>query len=279
MASAPLANVNRCLLTNSTSCRKVGGLGVRKDGGFGMAGVLRRFFSRGAAPGDPAVLPPLAPAERLCVVGDVHGMFDLLQRLLPQLSGRIVLVGDVIDRGPHSAAVLDLLMARPDLTVLMGNHEAMLLNFLDDPVTAGPSWLRHGGLQTLESLGAGGDLSVAGLPRLRDRLALALGDERIEWIRSRPRHLVSGNIAVTHAGADPARPVDAQTRALIWGHPDNGRLPRSDGLWIAQGHVIVDEVTVGAGRILTDTGAFAGGPLSAIVIEPAGGWHVVTSRT
>lgn len=209
---------------------------------------------------------PLCPGDVVSIVGDVHGCAGLLGRLLPRLPGQIILVGDLVDRGEDTAAVIDMVMARPEIICLLGNHEAMLLEFLDDPLQSGPRWLRNGGLQTLASFGVGGDLSEAGLPRLRDTLALAMGDARIDWLRDRPLFWQTGNLAVTHAGADPARPLEEQSGTLLWGHPDCGQRPRQDGQWIAKGHEIVAEPRVALGVIAVDTGAYAGGPLTAAIV-------------
>ncbi len=183
-----------------------------------------------------------------------------------------VLVGDLIDRGEDSRAVIDRVMADDRITCLMGNHEAMALAFLDDPVAQGPRWLRNGGLQTLASFGVGAvhdGADAAGLRRARNSFAQALGEARIAWLRARPLIWQSGNVAVTHAGADPAVALDAQeARALLWGHPDFGKLPRDDGQWVVHGHVIVDAPHAQAGRIAVDTGAYATGRLSAALIEP-----------
>ena len=226
-----------------------------------MLSRLRQLFDRPCS-----FQVPLAPERVVSVVGDVHGCVALLKSLLPQLPGQVVLVGDLIDRGDESRAVLDFVIEQQDIVSLMGNHEAMLLAFLDDPIEAGKRWMRNGGLQTLASFGVGGDLSMAKLPRLRDSLALAMGDDRIDWLRNRPLFWTCGNLVVCHAGADPRRPLVEQSRTLLWGHPECGRTPRSDGLWIAHGHVIVEEASVGAGVIRVDTGAFAGGPLSAAIL-------------
>jgi serine/threonine protein phosphatase 1 len=222
---------------------------------------LRRLLFR-PPPFDAA----LVTDRVVSVVGDVHGSADALNRLLPQLPGQIVLVGDLIDRGEDSGAVIDTVMARPDIICLMGNHEAMLLAFLDDPVEAGPRWLRNGGLQTLASFGVRGGLSAPDLPGLRDRLARAMTDARVDWLRERPLFWRTGNLVVTHAGADPARPIEDQSRTLLWGHPDCGQRPRQDGLWIAKGHDIVPEPYAEAGVIAVDTGAYAGGPLTAAIL-------------
>ncbi|MBW7922112.1 MAG: metallophosphoesterase [Rubellimicrobium sp.] len=224
-----------------------------------LPAFLARLFRRA---------PPLAapdPGQVVSVVGDVHGALEKLDSLLPRLPGQVILLGDLIDRGDHSAAVLDL-AAGAGIVTLMGNHEAMLLGFLDAPEAEGPRWLRNGGLQTLASLDVRGDLSPAGLPVLRDRLALALGEDRIAWLRARPRFWHGGNVLVAHAGADPALPPEMQDDALIWGHPDCGRKARRDGLWVVQGHVTVPEPRIARGVIMVDTGAWSGGPLTAVVL-------------
>lgn len=216
--------------------------------------------------------PPVAPETPFCVAGDVHGEFDLLQRLLEQLDPGlpVVLTGDYIDRGGNSAPVLRFLAERPQYTCLMGNHEAMLLKFLDDPCSGAAAWLRHGGLRTLSSFeirAPEADLSRAGLTDLRGRLEDAMGGELIGWLRGLPLWHRNGNVAVVHAGADPAQPVEGQSpRHLLWGHPDFTRKRRADGIWVVHGHTIVPKPEARHGRISVDTGAYATGCLSAAVI-------------
>lgn len=230
-----------------------------------MIRLWRRLFPAAEA----LHLSPPDPGTTVAVIGDIHGCDGLLARLLPRLDGQIVCVGDYIDRGERSVAVLDRLIARPEIVCLRGNHEDMLLAFLDDPEGRGPRWLRFGGLQTLASFGVGGDLSQGRLGHLRDALARAMGDERIDWLRSLPLWWQAGNLAVTHAGADPRRPIaDQDPRHLLWGAPDFVKRPRSDGLWIAHGHVIVEEPLAADGRLAVDTGAYATGRLSAAIIAP-----------
>lgn len=230
---------------------------------------------------------PLLPDAPLAVIGDVHGRDDLLERLLDRLAQeapgrRIVLVGDLIDRGENSAGVLRRLMARPDIVCLRGNHEAMALSFLDDPEGKGRSWLHNGGLQTLASFGVGGLGAQPGSEArraARDRFALALGDGMAGWLRSLPLVHRSGNVVVTHAGADPLVPLEAQAEeSLLWGHPRFGRMPRADGLWIAHGHVIQPEPLARAGRIAVDTGAYATGRLTAAIIDGGEVRFVSTGR-
>ncbi|MFV1494703.1 metallophosphoesterase [Phaeobacter sp. JH20_36] len=221
----------------------------------------------------PQDFAALNPELRFYVIGDVHGCDDLLARLLERLDPALPLVclGDYIDRGEQSAAVLRRLMNRPDTTALMGNHEAMLLDFLIDPVAHAAIWLRNGGLQTLASFGVTGiseHSSAASLEQGAAALRAAMGPEMIAWVEGLPTCCQSGNIFMAHAGADPGAPVSEQFRQqLLWGCPDARKGRRKDDIWVVHGHWIVTEPTVADGRIALDTGAFATGRLTAAEID------------
>jgi len=253
---------------------------------------LLSLFRRTAAEAVPArpFEAPLAPAERLAVVGDIHGcdrqLGELLGKIEAENPDRIVFVGDYFDRGEESAAVLERLFGlsrqAPERHVfLAGNHEEMMLRFLDDPAERARRWLRYGGLQTLASFGIGGLSDTADAAQAlaaRDRLAAALGPDRLAWLRALPRRFVSGNVAIVHAAADPALPIEAQDdKVLAWGHPDFARRNRDDGIWVVHGHTVTEEVRAESGRIDVDTGAFATGRLSAALIGP-GSFAVLDAR-
>ncbi|WP_114963967.1 metallophosphoesterase [Tritonibacter mobilis] len=216
---------------------------------------------------------PPRPDQPLAVIGDVHGCLILLQDLLARIPAgmQVFLAGDYIDRGEDSAGVLRFLMSRPDLICLRGNHEAMLLQFLDDPERYGARWLRNGGLQTLASfrVAAQPNAERAELHSCRDALAEAMGTELIQWLKAlAPSHL-SGNVLITHAGADPAVAPDYQDPdVLAWGHADFAKKPRRDGIWVVHGHVIQNQPSALKGRIAVDTGAYATGRLTAALIAP-----------
>lgn len=239
--------------------------------------LLARLMRRGAQ-----AAKGMAPDEPLAVVGDIHGRDDLLElmlaRLLPR-EARIVFVGDYVDRGTGSAAVLRRLHAlcaqRAGTVCLKGNHEDMMLRFLDDPEGTA-AWLTYGGLETLCSFGidgAGGapaDLAIA--------LRAAMGADMLAWLGALPLVHQSGNVALSHAGADPARAIEDQNEAaLIWGETGYGRMQRSDGIWVVHGHVIVPRVAVQMGHINVDTGAYKTGRLSAVVLR-AGAYEPLEVR-
>ncbi|SIO16864.1 metallophosphoesterase [Vannielia litorea] len=217
------------------------------------------------------------PSEAFVAVGDVHGRDDLLARLLDRLNREapglpLVFVGDYVDRGDQSAQVLRRLKAldaEGRAVCLRGNHEEMMLSFAEGRY---PRWLAHGGLQTLASFGLGAGVTENGGRGLEAAMvelrATLEGEGLLPWLSAMPRFWTSGNAAVTHAGADPARALEAQSRSLTNGHPDFFSTPRSDGLWIVHGHYVRDEPEVAPGRIAIDTGAFATGRLTAVVMSP-----------
>ena len=239
--------------------------------------LLKRLFGpkNTALPAAAAFDVPIAPDAPFFAVGDVHGCLPQMQSLLEQMTAKdktapVVFVGDYIDRGENSAGVLRALFARrddPNLICLTGNHEEMMLGFIDQPTVKGERWLRYGGMQTLASFGIGGvNPSSKGeaLSTAAAALKQAMGPDHIAWIRDLPIMWRSGNIVVVHAGADPATPIAMQSaKTLSWGHRDFETVPRQDDIWVLHGHTIVGEPFAQGGRIAIDTGAYATGLLTA----------------
>ncbi len=213
------------------------------------------------------VFQPIEPEQPFYAIGDIHGRSDLLERALLQLpeAAQIVFVGDYIDRGEDSAGVLRRLIGRPNSHFLMGNHEEMLLAFLENPRANGSRWLRYGGLQTLASFGVSNVTETCDPNRLeavRDALRQAMGPEQIFWLHNLLYQHRNGNVIVVHAGADPKQKIDLQDKhSFIWGHHDFGKVMREDGLWIVHGHTIVSNPVAEKGIISIDTGAYATGQL------------------
>lgn len=225
----------------------------------------------------------LAPEQTFWAIGDVHGRVDLLDRLLPRLKDQgppktpLIFVGDYVDRGENSAGTLRRLMELQaggwfgEVICLKGNHEDMLLTFLDFPLESGPDWMRCGGNHTVASFGLKpllSEASEADWMVLRDALIVALGEPRIEWLKALPTSWRSGNVFVCHAGADPKTPVaDQVDEVLMWGAPEFTTRPRQDEIWVVHGHTIQEKVAANTGRLGIDTGAYATGILSAVRIE------------
>lgn len=228
----------------------------------------------------PKAPPPLPrPAHPICLIGDIHGRIDLLDKMLTLITAqpdsdtvRIVVLGDMIDRGPDSAAVVRRLRAlqtaRPDHVIcLMGNHERMMLDFLTSP-DIHASWLRKGGAATVTSYGLAPDIAPDTLAR---RLLEALGTDTHHWMTHLPLQWHTTGLLAVHAAADPALGPDAQTeQTLLWGHPDFKSRSRRDDLWVACGHVVFPHAFTEAGRIHVDTGAWRTHKLSAAWLDENG---------
>ncbi len=226
----------------------------------------------------------LEPDIPLYIIGDIHGRIDLLERILATAppNTQIVFVGDLIDRGEDSSCVLMRVkeLCHQGAICLMGNHEKMMLDFLDNPVERGPRWLRYGGLQTLQNYGVRGVSERAGegiLLSARDRLEAVLQTGMADWLRELPLHWSSGNIHVVHAAADPKVELNSQDpRTLLWGTPSFWKHSRTDAQWVVHGHTVVEEGIVDNGRIAIDTGAYATGVLTAIHITHGIGEFIST---
>lgn len=226
-------------------------------------------------------LSPLDPsAGPIYAVGDVHGCRTLLQGLLARISTdaaafagtpHVVLLGDVVDRGPETAVLLDDLQ-RPlpwgRLTAIRGNHEEMMLAFITDP-HRNADWLAQGGFETLRSYGL--PLDPRDLPKLPKRrvtqmLAAHLPEEHLRWLEALPWghtfNLDGQDWVLAHAGYDPARtPTSQRAQDLVWG----ARMPhRGDNIRLVHGHLIQKTVDIDAPAVGIDTGAYATGCLSAL---------------
>ncbi|QIE45252.1 serine/threonine protein phosphatase [Pseudohalocynthiibacter aestuariivivens] len=241
-------------------------------------------------------MPAFAPDRPLYVIGDVHGRADLIEPLLQSIDADVsahghtapllVFLGDYVDRGEHSDEVLvhlqELSTAMPDEVVcLMGNHEQMMLDFLDDPAGRGARWLVNGGLQTLASFRIGGlglNSPVEDMADAGDALLAAMPAGMLDWLRTLPRWRQSGNVVCVHAAMNPARaPIDQDERAMLWGHRDFTTTRREDGLWVVHGHTIVKEPEMHNGRIAIDTGAYHSNRLTAAAITSEGCSFLQTS--
>jgi len=200
-------------------------------------------------------------------VGDIHGSWDKLRRLIARceqhadgVPAMFVFLGDYIDRGPDSAAVINFLIDRQtdssaSFVTLMGNHEAMLLGALDGTISP-MNWLQQGGAATLQSYGVA---DVRELPRAH-----------LDWLRTRQLTHDDGQRFYVHAGVDPERPLDAQSElALLWIREPFLSDERDYGRLMVHGHTPVrnGRPDLRHNRLNVDTGAVFGGPLTAAVFE------------
>lgn len=218
-------------------------------------------------------------------IGDVHGCYEQLVALfeaivadLTQSDGAtpasVILCGDYVDRGPDSAKVLDALVwlrrrAPFDVAFLRGNHEAMLLQFLERPDQA-LLWLEHDGIGTLASYG------VEAAPeedcyQLRDRLLDAMPAAHLALLRALPVRLVRGDYVFVHAGLRPGVALARQSdEDCLWIGDDFLRRDRRFEKIVVHGHSWrSDRPEVTDNRIGIDTGVYATGVLTAVRLDGA----------
>ncbi len=237
-----------------------------------------------------SVKPPQVPADlRIYAVGDVHGRVDLLHKARslietdaqshPGKRKTAIFLGDFIDRGPNSREVVEALAGwtPPDceLVCLRGNHEAVLLDFLAGADT-GAQWLSHGGLETVLSYGVALDRmpsTAEAFEDLRQKLLAAVPDHHIAWLETLPVTHRAGDYLFVHAGIRPKIPLDQQKEQdLLWIRDEFLTFGGSFGVTVVHGHSIRYEAEVKTNRIGIDTGAYATGRLSCLVLEDERRW-------
>jgi serine/threonine protein phosphatase 1 len=220
---------------------------------------------------------------RLYVLGDIHGRLDLLNQLIDavhrdvdQFGGNslTVTLGDYIDRGPNSRGVIERLMTNPfpgDYVALKGNHDAMLSIFLDDP-SIGPMWLKLGGLETLRSFGISVPRFTFGqkYKRAAEQLRTVISREHLNFLTCLKTSLTIGHYFFCHAGVRPGVPLGRQSEEdLLWIRDEFTKSKTNFGNIVVHGHTPVAKPEVLSNRINIDTGAFATGRLTCLVLEAA----------
>jgi serine/threonine protein phosphatase 1 len=244
--------------------------------------MIARLFARGRP--EEAITPHVPAGSRVYAIGDVHGRADLLghmHQLIHEdayrrqaLRNVVVYLGDYIDRGDESAAVIDLLLDRPlpsfERVHLKGNHEESLLRFLGD-VTVGPAWFFYGGDATLRSYGVtppSPAARVQELQRAQRDLAQRLPDRHRRFLEALTLAHEEGDYLFVHAGVRPGLPLQAQRPAdLLWIRDEFLSSAEDFGKIIVHGHSITARPDVQRNRIGIDTGAFASNILTCLVLE------------
>jgi serine/threonine protein phosphatase 1 len=255
----------------------------------GISSQVKALFMRVRA------LPTPAGGDRIYAIGDVHGRFDLFRSLIKQLEAdvaarrkiptRIILLGDLIDRGTHSRAVLELikrmqLQNGDRFVVLCGNHEDMLLASADGNANAQRLWLANGGDATLRSYGLEPSEFVTLTPEQRgDVLWRAVGADMLVWLAALPVHFRSGDYFFCHAGIRPGIPLNEQRREdLLWIRRDFVSSNRRHGAVVVHGHSETADVEIKANRINVDTAAYRSGQLTAVGLQGPYRWFISTAQ-
>lgn len=246
-----------------------------------MLSTLFRKKARPAAPTAPAVPDGLA----VWAIGDIHGRLDLLKSLMkavledikasPSQRKLVVFLGDYIDRGPDSRGVIDLLIRLSDVAgvewhFLKGNHEEIMLRFLDDP-SVGNRWCTYGGDAALASWGLKPP-SIAhrkeGWAHLSDELNHALTPDQRAFLNALETELMIGDYAFVHAGYRPGVPLADQSDGdRLWIRGDFLDSDVEFDKVVVHGHTPVRSVHQDRRRIAVDTKAYSSGVLTALRLQ------------
>jgi serine/threonine protein phosphatase 1 len=231
---------------------------------------------------------------RVYAVGDIHGRLDLFDALVERIGrdragwsgeAEVVLLGDYIDRGPQSAELLDRLAgALPDWarwTVLRGNHEQAMLDAADGGPEARRvlrAWLDNGGRETLRSYGMSAIMAFSDdLDAIEAELRVRVPARHLNFLRRLKLTRRIGDYLFVHAGIRPGVALDAQAeRDLLWIRDEFLDCREDHGCVVVHGHSITPTVTERDNRIGIDTGAYATGRLTALVLEGEGRRYLST---
>ena len=226
---------------------------------------------------------PSLPAElRIYAIGDIHGRLDLLDELLARISSDIALrptarplyvfLGDYIDRGSASRETIDRLIehgATHETVFLKGNHELIAIKCLSDRGLF-DQWLRLGGLETLVSYGVPAETLANGkqIAELQSAFHGALPQAHFRFFRDLKNSFECGDFFFAHAGVKPNVELSRQKENdLLWIRGEFLTSTDDFGKIIVHGHTPTHEIEVAPNRINIDTGAFATGRLSCLVLE------------
>jgi serine/threonine protein phosphatase 1 len=235
---------------------------------------------RPPAAANSKLLTASTPANvRIYAVGDIHGRADLLADVIARIDDDLarrpiqhaieVYLGDYIDRGPDSKTVIDLLsirLVKNRAVCLRGNHEAMMEDFLRDPLEL-QSWLQLGGMHTLASYGVNLHQGESEIKKHR-RFWQAFPRAHELFLQCLRYSFSCGDFLFVHAGIRPVVSIEQQDiRDMLWIRQEFLNSPRDHGKFVVHGHTPVPHPDIRSNRMNIDTGAWRTGTLTCAVIE------------
>lgn len=234
-----------------------------------------------------------AEGARAYAIGDIHGRLDLLDQLLAMIGADIaarphgnvylVLLGDLIDRGPDSAGVIERLRTFDDFPCrpifLLGNHEEIFLRVLAAEDGLAYDWMAFGGEACMESYGVSPrEMAARDEAAIAERLIRAVPGDHIAFLRRFGDTFRFGDYLFAHAGIRPGVAIEKQDpHDLRWIRRPFLSDTSDHGLIVVHGHTISDTVEVRINRIGIDTGAYQSGVLTALALEADERWFLSTA--
>lgn len=248
-----------------------------------MLNKIRSLLGPRPAPPPTACVPT---GERVYAIGDIHGRLDLFEQIAELIDAddaargpadtTVVLLGDLVDRGPDSAGVIHaarLWGNRRRVRLLAGNHEEMFLgSFRQDETLR--HFLRHGGKETLLSYPIDLDTyNRTTIAELRAIMPDFVPAEDVAFMEAMEDQIRIGDYLFVHAGIRPGLPLEEQQISdLRWIRGEFLNDRRVHGFVVVHGHTITSTPELLANRIGIDTGAYYSGQLTALGLEGAEQW-------
>lgn len=251
--------------------------------------VLKRFLKLARPYGGQ--MPSIPEGRRVYAVGDIHGRLDLLDILLDRIAEDdayresahtdIIFLGDLVDRGPDSAGVVERLriLAEQDrrFRFLSGNHEEVFLKALAGDVKSLKLMIKIGGKETILSYGVAPDEYLACdfdelLCLMRDNVP----ERHIEFLKTFGEYAQVGDYIFVHAGLRPNIPIEQQQGSdLRWIRREFLESKADFGGTVVHGHNVTTEMDRRPNRIGIDTGAYVTGRLTALALEGEVQWEII----
>jgi len=254
--------------------------------------MLKKLLKARRAPAMPTSAVP--DGDRVYAIGDIHGCVDLLDLLLAKIDAddaergaantTLIFLGDIVDRGPASAAVVERLCTlaedRPTSRFLMGNHEEVFVGALAGEPKALRMFCRIGGRETILSYGVDtGDYDRMDYEELHRAMCDLVPDRHRKFLEGFEDMVMIGDYVFVHAGVRPGVELSQQRGSdLRWIRGvflDHGAA--LDKI-VVHGHTISPQLDVQPHRIGVDTGAYETGRLTALGLEGAERWIIEAAR-
>lgn len=203
--------------------------------------------------------------NKIFAIGDIHGCFDKLQRLILEIKAdpvndTLVFIGDYIDRADGGRDVVDYILKLKktfqNVICLRGNHESMLLRFLDG--VEDDIYLANGGFATLKAYG----ISRSDAPKVRKK---KIPPDHLKFFKSLLPYYETDQFIFVHAGLIPGRELNEQSLYdMQWIRQTFIDSDDDFGKQVVFGHTHFSEPLVEDNKIGVDTGAVYGGSLTCV---------------
>jgi serine/threonine protein phosphatase 1 len=238
-------------------------------------------------------LPAIPTGQRVYAIGDVHGCAEQLGRLLEMIDRdhaergaaqqTIILLGDLLNRGPDSAGVVARARRLVDSGVgrlVKGNHEELFVLASRGDHRAARTLMENGGTATLTSFGlTQHEIDSGNYHDLAQLLKTRIPRDVVGFLERGEEKILIGDYLFVHAGVRPGVPIGEQQSAdLRWIRHEFLGSKASHGAMVVHGHSITEEPAEHDNRIGIDTGAYRTGVLTAVGLEGTHRWFLSTGN-